>query len=140
MYSFNAHIFTFKKEYETIIFDQEIKDEYFSNNMALNILEILLHKFDGHKKIIDYNKNIKEEISSPSEEGEGESGKYLELFFEKYNRELINSLIIFIKDKKIFFEGATLFPGEKFDILQKYVTLKNKVEENNNKINNNLKA
>ena len=112
----------------------------FSNNMALSVLEVLLHKFDGHKKIIDYNKNINEEISSPLKEGEGDSDKYLELFFEKYNRELINSLIIYIKDKKKFYEGATLFPIEKFDILQKYVILKNKVEENNNKINNNLKA
>lgn len=38
--SFNVHKFTLiKEEYDTIIFAQEIKENNFSNNMALNIVK-----------------------------------------------------------------------------------------------------
>ena len=165
--SFNVHKFTLiKEEYETIIFDQEIEDEDFSDDMAVNLFIVLLHEFAGHKKIT-YNKNINEESSSPkkiineqyklvelkryssyqnddneyiltsenSEAGEGESGKYLELCFGKYDRELISSLIIYIQDKGKLLKRADLFAGKNFEILQNYVTLKTKVQENNIKTN-----
>ena len=165
--SLNVHQFTLiKEEYETIIFDKEIEDEDFSNDMAINMFIILLHELGGHKKIT-YNKNIDEESISPkkiineknklvelkryssyknddngyiltsenSEEGEGESGKYLELCFGKYNKELISSLILYIKDKGKLLERVDLFVGKNCDVLQKYVILKTKVEENNIKIN-----
>ena len=164
--AFNVHKFTLiKEEHETIIFDQEIKDEDFSNDMAVNMFIILFHEFGGHKKIT-YNRNIDDESSSPkkiinennklielkrfssykddgneyilnsetSEEGEGESGKYLELCFGKHNKELISSLLICIDNKGKLLNRADLFTGENFNILKKYVILKSEAKENNIKI------
>ena len=129
----NVHRFTLIDEnHETIIFDQEIEDEDFSDFMAINIFIILLHEFGGYKKIA-YNKNNNEESSSPkkiineknklvelkryssyknddneyilssenSEDGEGESGKYLELGFGKYGKDLISSLLYKYSRKNI---------------------------------------
>ena len=48
----NVHRFALIDEnHETIIFDQEIEDEDFSDFMAINIFIILLHEFGGYKKI-----------------------------------------------------------------------------------------
>ena len=123
--SFNVHKFTLlKEEYETIIFDEEIEDEDFSNDMAVNMFIVLLHEFGGHKKIT-YNKNINESkspkkiineknklvelkrcssyknddneyilTSENSEAEEGESGQYLELCFGKYNNRELISPLI----------------------------------------------
>ena len=162
----NVHRFTLIDEnHETIIFDQEIEDEDFSDFMAINIFIILLHEFGGHKKMA-YNKNNNEESSSPkkiineknklvelkryssyknddneyilssenSEDGEGESGKYLELGFGKYGKDLISSLLLLIKDKGKLLNRVDLFVDENLDILQKYVILKTEVENNNIKI------
>ena len=164
--AFNVHKFTLiKEEHETIIFDKEINDEDFSNDMAVNMFIILFHEFGGHKKIA-YNRNIDDESSSPkkiinennklielkrfssykdddneyilnsetSEEGEGESGKYLELCFGKHNKELISSLLINIDNKGKLLNRVDLFTGENFNVLKKYVILKNEVKDNNIKI------
>ena len=164
--AFNVRKFTLlKEEYETIIFDKEIKDEDFSNDMAVNMFIILFHEFGGHKKI-SYNRNLDNDSSSPkkiinennklielkrfssykdddneyilssenSEEGVGESGKYLELCFGKHNKELITSLLIYIDNKGKLLNRPDLFVGENFDVLQKYIILKNEVKDNNIKI------
>ena len=164
--AFNVHKFTLiKEEYETIIFDKEIKDNDFSDDMAVNMFIILFHESGGHKKIA-YNRNIDDESSSPkkiinennklvelkrfssykddnneyilnsetSEDGEGESGKYLELCFGKHNKELISSLLIYIDNKGKLLNRADLFVGDNLNILKKYVILKNEVKDNNIKI------
>ena len=62
--------------------------------MALNIFIELLHQLIEIKRYSSYKNDDNEFI-----EGEDESGKYLKLCFGNYNRELISSLIIYIKDK-----------------------------------------
>ena len=164
--AFNVHKFTLiKEEYETIIFDKEIKDNDFSDDMAVNMFIILFHESGGHKKIA-YNRNIDNESSSTkkiinennklvelkrfssykddnneyilnsetSEDGEGESGKYLELCFGKHNKELISSLLIYIDNKGKLLNRVDLFVGDNLNILKKYVILKNEIKDNNIKI------
>ena len=70
-----------------------------------------------------------------SDEDVGESGKFLELCFGKYNGNLISSLLICMKDKAKLIDRADLFASENTDILKKYVILKNKIESNNIKTN-----
>ena len=72
--------------------------------------------------------------SETSEDGEGESGKYLELCFGKHNNELISSLLIYIENKGKLLNRADLFAGENFNLLKKYVILKNEIKDNNIKI------
>ena len=73
----------------------------FSNDMDLNIFIALLHELVELKRYSSYKNDDSEYIliSENSEEGEGQSGQDLELCFGKYNRKLISSLIIYIKDK-----------------------------------------
>ena len=53
----NLHKFSpITEDFENVEFDKKLKDEEFSNDMALNIFIILLHEFGGHKKFL-YNKN-----------------------------------------------------------------------------------
>jgi hypothetical protein len=89
------------------------------------------------KRYSSYKNDDNEYIlsSENSEAGEGESGKYLELCFGKYNKDLISSLLICINNKGKLLDRVELFTGENFDVLQKYVILKAKAEENNIKIN-----
>ena len=116
--AFNVKKFTLiKEDYETIIFDKEIKDKDFSNDMAINMFTIYILS------------------SENSEEGEGESGKYLELCFGKHDKELITSLLIYIDNKGKLLNRADLFAGKNFDVLQKYIILKNEIKDKNIKIN-----
>ena len=88
------------------------------------------------KRYSSYKNDDNEYIlsSDNSEEGEGESGKYLELCFGKYGKDLISTLLLLIKDKGKLLNRVDLFVDEKLDILQKYVILKTEVENNNIKI------
>ena len=89
------------------------------------------------KRYSSYKNDDNEYIlsSDNSEEGEGESGKYLELCFGKYGKDLISTLLLLIKDKGKLLNHVDLFVDGKLDILQKYVILKTEVENNNIKIN-----
>ena len=96
------------------------------NNKLIELKRVSSYKDDDNEYILS---------SENSEEGEGESGKYLELCFGKHDKELITSLLIYIDNKGKLLNRADLFAGKNFDVLQKYIILKNEIKDKNIKIN-----
>ena len=133
------------------------------DDIAMNLFLELIHEASGHKKyalseeevnspkkIFNKNKKIitlkhpseyvpddndaEYILTSDNNKEKGDSGHYLELCFGKYNNELIISILRNMEKKGKLIKYPELFTDDG-KILQEYVTLRKKIEENNITIN-----
>lgn len=75
------------------------------NNKLIELKRYSYFKNDDNEYIFSSENSI---------EGEGESGKYLQLCFGKYDNGIISSLLIYIDNKGILLNRADLFASEIF--------------------------
>ena len=131
-------------------FDKDLKDGDLSNDMAIDMFNIILHEVTGHKKFtykLNDSKSPKKIINEKDElvklksiinykvdkEDKGESGSFAELGLGYYKKTLITSMMYKLDNKGKLFFNPELFTSEEGDILKKYIILKTKIKEQPNK-------
>ena len=131
-------------------FDKDLKDEDLSNDMAIDMFNIILHEVTGHKKFaykFNGSKSPKKIINEKDElvklksiikykvdkEDKGESGFFAELGLGYYKKTLITSMMYKLDNKGKLFLNPDLFTSEEGDILKKYIILKTIIKEQPNK-------
>ena len=127
-------------------FDKDLKDEDLSNDMAIDMFNIILHEVTGHKKFIykfNGSKSPKKIINEKEElvklksiinykvdkEDKGKSGSFAELGLGYYKKMLITSMIYKLDNKGKLLINSELFTSEEGDILKKYIILKTIIKE-----------
>jgi hypothetical protein len=131
-------------------FDKDLKDEDLSNDMTIDMFNIILHEVTKHKKFTyQFNGykspkkiiNEKDELVKlksiinykDDEEDKGESGFFAELGLGYYKKTLITSMMYKLDNKGKLFFNPELFTSEEGDILKKYIILKTIIKEQPNK-------
>ena len=131
-------------------FDKDLKDEDLSNDMAIDMFNIILHEISGHTKftykfsgaksplkIINANNELvklKSIINYKTEDkNKGESGSYAELGLGYYKKTLITSMMYNLNNKGKLFHNPELFTNETGETLKKYIILKTNIKEHPNK-------
>jgi len=117
-----------------------------SNVIAMNIILYLLHEFMGHKQLDNSdesrnnqlielkhenefkNEYEKSEYILTSNSNKGDSGNFLELCYNKFNKKTIFELLISLKNKGKLINRPDLFINLN-DSLENYVILKKIYEE-----------
>ena len=159
----NEYNIKLENDKNNIIYDKNVYDEIYSNEIAMNLVIALLHEYIGYKKfsyssdsnspkkIIDDLNNIvelkyyedkKEDIKDNNEyilttEGKfnGDSGLYLELGYGQFRGKLITDLILKLKNKGKLVYRADLFTSSSLEILRKFIIYKTYAQELNIKFN-----
>ena len=133
-------------------FNIDLKDEDLSNDLAIDIFNIILHEATGHKKFsFKFNrskspKNIINEQNElvplkdivtyiSDEEDMGESGAFAELGLGAFNKNLITNMMYKLDNKGKLFHNINLFTSEDGEILKKYIILKSEIKEQSIKVN-----
>ena len=134
----------------------------YCNDIAMNIVLILLHEYIGHRKFLysdnnglspkkfinifnewielkyykDRHKNVKktEYILSSCDNIRGDSGHFVELCYVKYNNELILNLLSQFTDNGKFLKRPDIFVSSNCKILKDYITLKLRYKNKNHEI------
>ena len=131
-------------------FDKDLKDEDLSNDLAIDMFNIILHEVTGHKKFtykINNSESPQKIINEKNElvklksiinykvykKDKGESGSFAELGLGNYKKTLITSIMYKLDNKGKLFFNPKLFTSEEGDILKKYIILKTYIKENPNK-------
>ena len=139
----------YKKKEIKCSFDMDIKDEDLSNDMAIDMFNIILHEVTGHKKFaykFNGSKSPKKIINEKDElvklksiikykvdkKDKGESGSFAELGLGYYKKMLITSMMYKLDNKGKLFFHPELFTCEEGDILKKYIILKTIIKEQPN--------
>lgn len=131
-------------------------NSYINDNIAFNIVLLLLHEYTGHKKFlfgensnlspikfvndcneiielkyigdIVENEKYSEYILSSPYPNKGDSGNYIELCYGKYNGKLILDILNEFNNNAKLINRADLFTAHFCDVLKKYTILKSRYQ------------
>ena len=86
------------------------------------------------ERFCKYKEDDKEYILGSNCRNHGDSGSYLELAYGKYEKHLITTLMLKLKDKGNLIKRIDLFTGQDCEALRKYIILKSEAKKRENEI------